>query len=128
MVPSNGLQTLLTDQMDELPYVGQWHAFEVGDEMTVSWSSEDIRCAFYVFKLPRCWRRWMVLRDPIEVDGHKQHIALAVIPMGWISAVIICQHIHKNILLGARLPVKHQLRRGHRPPHDEKGFVESYWQ
>eukprot|EP00971_Amphidinium_carterae_P013797 271801-Amphidinium_carterae.1 len=53
--------------------------------------------------------------------------------MGWVSAVTVCQHIHRNILrshppIGAGLPVSRELKRGHRPPHDEKGFLCSYWQ
>eukprot|EP00971_Amphidinium_carterae_P068823 1362717-Amphidinium_carterae.1 len=59
------------------------------------------------------------------LKGRLQHIAVAVIPMGWISAVTVCQHIHRNILrarppVGAGLPSSRELRRGHRPPHDDQ--------
>ena len=36
-----------------LPYFGQWLGLELLSDELVLWAAEDLRCAFYMFSLPR---------------------------------------------------------------------------
>ena len=41
--------------------------------------------------------------QPVASDGSRLvWLALAVIPMGWLSAVSVIQHLHRNIISSAR--------------------------
>lgn len=55
-----------------------------------------------MFALPGGWRRWMALSRPIiDSEGRELWVAVAVLPMGWLSAVGVIQHVHRRILLPA---------------------------
>eukprot|EP00971_Amphidinium_carterae_P348765 6490663-Amphidinium_carterae.4 len=56
MVPQNQLQETVDVGLDELPYFGQWIPIELENDQSLVWSSEDIRCAFYIFRMPQPWR------------------------------------------------------------------------
>eukprot|EP00972_Heterocapsa_arctica_P096243 14199636-Heterocapsa_arctica.AAC.1 len=73
-------------------------------------SGEDMQGCFHVFRLPAVWRKWFALTKPIHRPGPGGHLetvwlTVAVVPMGWLSAVGIVQHIHRrlcgNVLPGA---------------------------
>jgi hypothetical protein len=71
-------------------------------------SSSDRQCFFYIFSLDECWAKAMTLKGrwPREWFAHAlahirgTHVRLAVkgVPMGWLSAVGVCQHAHRNLL------------------------------
>eukprot|EP00973_Karenia_brevis_P049005 6796361-Karenia_brevis.AAC.1 len=59
---------------------------------TLRWSAADLKCCFYVFRLPPVWRRWMVFERPVPrsvlgLTGDEEiWLCSLVVPMGWISA------------------------------------------
>ena len=70
-------------------------------------SSSDRKCFFYLFRLPPIWKRAMTLegRFPLSLHtGRREHrntlsrYAICAVPMGWVSAVGLCQHAHRRIL------------------------------
>ena len=67
-------------------------------------STDDQWGAFYVFRLPPCWRAFMTFQIPIP--GHLigstselAYVAAAVIPMGWIDAVPLFQHLQRQLAI-----------------------------
>ena len=129
-IPSNKQQTAIKGDIEQMPVGGEWLHIALETDEIVLWSSDDIQGCFHVFSLPPSWRRWMILSKPIRVAtpgisrvstsednlchpcaasgtmGHGQFrevwLALAVIPMGWLSAVGVIQHLHRNIISRAR--------------------------
>ena len=119
--------------VEQMPVGGEWlHSALQSDEI-VFWSSDDIHGCFHIFSLPPAWRRWMILSKPIRValpagkvrvlassdqlsrgGNAPQHVvsdgsrliwlAPAVIPMGWLSAVRVTQHLRRNIISYGRFP------------------------
>ena len=128
-IPSNKQQTAIKGDIEQMPG-GEWLHIALETDEIVLWSSDDIQGCFHVFSLPPSWRRWMILSKPIRVatpgsprvstcednlchscaaSGTMGHVyfrevwlALAVIPMGWLSAVGVIQHLHRNIISRAR--------------------------
>ena len=120
--PSNWIQHIIEGDMPMLPYAGQWHAVVLRSGEVLLISSEDLRCCFYVFRLPKPWHRWMALSKPIRrslvgLEGDEPiYLASCVVPMGWISATGVIQHIHRLMLRQpiprmSELPASDELRR-----------------
>ena len=71
-------------------------------------SSSDRQCFFYVFPKPSVWRAGMALcgswprelfpSAPAEITTDLVRVAIRALPMGWLSAVGICHHAHRNLL------------------------------
>jgi len=139
MVPSNELQVPITADTGTLPHFGQWRGLELLPDEILIWSSEDINCAFYVFKVPRAWQAWFALGWPIsgrllgEDTDELRYLALGVIPMGWLSAVGICQKLLRTLAMraqpgGAGLPVEAELRKDRRLPVNQYQRVVDFFQ
>jgi len=139
MVPSNELQVPMTADTGTLPHFGQWKGLELLPDEILIWSSEDINCAFYVFKIPPAWLPWFALGWPIS--GRKlgldtdelRYLALRVIPMGWLSAVGICQKLLRTLVMreqpgGAGLPTSAELRKDRRLPVSQNQRVIDFFQ
>ena len=114
-IPSNKQQIAIIGDIEQMPVGGEWLHIALETDEIVLWSSDDIQGCFHVFSLPPAWRRWMILSKPIRVatpasprvlscednvchsgaaSGTMGHVGfrqvwlvLAVIPMGWLSAV-----------------------------------------
>ena len=74
------------------------------DEILLT-SSEDIKCFFYLFQVPRPWRRFMGFGKPLPREllddsfgDSKCFLVSRVLPMGWLNSVAIAQHIHRNVV------------------------------
>lgn len=68
-------------------------------------SSEDIRCFFYLFRLPVEWNGFLAFSRPVPPDlvpgGEPKetcYLCSRVLPMGYVSSVAIAQHIHRNVV------------------------------
>ena len=124
LVPGNSYQRLLTDSLGTLSPAASWTSIHVPESYVLLWSSDDIKGAFYIFRLPRAWRPFMAFEK--QVPGHilgPQHahsemvyICSAVIPMGWINAVSLFQHLMRNLTfcdepMGAAIPGDIEWRR-----------------
>ena len=97
---------MITGDTDRLPHIAQFcnvilHENEVG-----LWSKEDLKAAFYIFKLPEAWWKWFTFSKQVRgsVVGRPEafvYLCCRVIPMGWVSAVGVMQHIHRVLLLAS---------------------------
>ena len=139
MVPSNELQIPIIADTATLPHFGQWMGLELLDDEILTWSSEDINCAFYVFRIPAVWNPWFALGWPISgrllgLDTDEElYLSLAVIPMGWCSAVGICQKLLRTLVmrtqpLGGGLPAESEVRKDRRLPADKYQRVMEFHQ
>ena len=104
VIPANWMQWTIEGDMGLLPNSSQWHGLVPRSGEVLTLSAEDLQCAFYVFRLPKVWRRWFAFEMPVPRQvvglpgaGHI-HVTSAVVPMGWISATGVIQHIHRRLL------------------------------
>ena len=122
LVPSNELQDVMEGDVGTLPHFCQWSGIELDMDEILICGSEDISCAFYVFALPDQWCPYFVVDWPLDPQlwggegTEPQYLALAVIPMGWSSAVNVCQRCLRGVGLmpagrGANLPADKELRK-----------------
>lgn len=108
MVPSNSYQLLMRGDLNTLASSSSWGSLVLPPGHTLLWSSDDQKGAFYAWRLPPQWRPYMTFKWPVpgslvgrpEVD--RIHVCSAVIPMGWISAVSLFQHLHRQLGLADR--------------------------
>ena len=130
-IPSNKQQTVIKGDIEQMPVGGEWLHIALETYEIVLWSSDDIQGCFHVLSQPPAWRRWMILSKPIRLampaggagvltsndqvsrggnatqpvvsdSSRLVWLALAVIPMGWLSAVGVIQHLHRNIISSGR--------------------------
>eukprot|EP00971_Amphidinium_carterae_P346582 6488142-Amphidinium_carterae.1 len=71
----------------------------------MSW--DDLKAAFYVFRLPSQWKRLFTFAAEFSssdfgLDGPVRPVWLGAvaIPMGWRNAVGVVQYLHRRLLLG----------------------------
>eukprot|EP00435_Cladocopium_sp_Y103_P030320 s1304_g7.t1 len=94
---------------------------EDSDEMLIS--GDDLTAAFYLFRLPRAFCEYLVLRKPVRKSIFEPGqsgttlVGLTVLPMGWASAVAVMQNAHRQLALrsdlrmGAGLLAKAEIRK-----------------
>ena len=94
---------------------------------------------FYIFRLRDEWLKYFVFGEPLSgayfgLDPTRlYHLAARVPPMGWVSAVGVCQHLHRQLLktaspLGAGLPPPCELRKDRVLPGGSTQVGMSWWQ
>ena len=106
--PSNALQRMIFGDLDQLPTSAQWSAMQLEEFQILLMSSSDRQCFFYIFSLDECWAKAMTLKGrwprewfahvPAHIQGTKVRLAVRGVPMGWLSTVGVCQHVHRNLL------------------------------
>ncbi len=74
-----------------------------GEQLVVS--SEDVKCFFYIFRLPEQWKKYMAFNRPLppslcprEGKAQRYYLCSLVLPMGFKNSVSIAQHIHRNVI------------------------------
>lgn len=78
-------------------------AVEEGQQLLIS--GDDLTSAFYLFRLPEEWSKFMVLEKPVKKSLFEEgksgltYVGLTVLPMGWSSAVAVMQSAHRQIAL-----------------------------
>ena len=107
--------------MDSLPMCNTWHALMLERNEVVLVSSDDLKCAFYIFRLPLSWAPYLCFSEVMtraelyglgcERADEKVCLALIVAPMGWNSATAVVQHVHRHLARLAGLPRSLEVRR-----------------
>ena len=139
LIPSNELQRVICGDVATLPYIGSWGAAQICAHEVLLWSSEDIRCMFYIFRLPDVWKPYLAFGEALDgshfglAPGELWHLCSLCPPMGWISAVGVCQHLHRRLLLastsrGAGLPPLREARKDRPFPGSGDHPQVSWWQ
>ena len=109
----------IVGDMALLPMTNSWHMIFLENGQVVLLSSEDMKCAFYLFSLPESWLPYLcfskkVSRRHAGLEGPPDElvvIALRVVPMGWNSATGLIQHAHRQLCKIAGLPSACEIRR-----------------
>ena len=88
-----------------LPSINQMGAPYLHDDDFMLASSDDLRCFFYLFKVPQAWTKFMgfgrqVPRSLIPPGGgdKRWYLAGTVLPMGYLNSVGIAQYIHRTVI------------------------------
>ena len=76
-------------------------SLDIDEDLLIS--SEDVRCFFYIFKVPVSWHRFMAFNRPLpkslcEGKSGTCYLAATVLPMGFKNSVSIAQHVHRYVL------------------------------
>ena len=103
LVPTNRLCRSLGGDITTLPSWAGMSPYILGEDEVVVMSSEDVRCFFYLFSIPRSW--WPYMCFGKEVPGSLWpkgeqgpfFLCSRVLPMGFINSVSIAQHVHRRI-------------------------------
>ena len=115
----NAVLKRIEGDMSLLPLTNSWHVLMLEHGQVVLLSSEDMKCAFYLFRLPDSWLPWLCFslpatRGALGLDGDATElmdIALAVVPTGWDSATGVVQHVHRSLCKFAGFPAGLEVRR-----------------
>jgi len=106
--PWNRVSRSLDGDVCTLPAVTQLASLYLHDEDVLVTSSEDLRCFFYLFRVPPSWTKFMAFGKeaprslvPDGKEHKKWYLASRVLPMGYLNSVGIAQHIHRAVVLKA---------------------------
>ena len=103
LVPVNRVCRSIDGDVGTLPsWAGMSPLCLMPDENLVV-SSEDVRCFFYIFRIPQSWHKYMAFNRPLphSLAGPKAgtwYPCSAVLPMGFKNSVSLAQHIHRCIV------------------------------
>ena len=130
LIPLNELCHGAEGDLATLPMIGQISSLHILLHERLFWSSEDLRCMFYLFRIPNQWTSLMCFNKSFK----GQFLGSRVLGMGWTSSVAIAQHVRRQMLLqsppsGAGLPSSREWRRDRAMPPKDKatpGCV-GYW-
>ena len=114
---SNSTQRQLEGGCKSLPSITAWQSMIIDEGEEVTLFQSDMSSAFYLFKLPGCWKGHLafnVISPGNQVGGLSEEphaLCCAVIPMGWLNSVGIMQEMAENLLLHQSIPAQLQVRR-----------------
>ena len=102
--PLNALCFGLQADTGTLPAITSMGGFFLQEDELLCLSSEDIRCFFYFFKVPRNWIPLLAFARaaPSSLTTHlgedTGYLCARVLPMGFVNSVGIAQHVHRNVI------------------------------
>ena len=103
LVPLNKLCRPITGDVSTLPSWPHMNAFQIQADETLLVSSEDVRCFFYLFRVPKSWTPYLAFarRVPQKFCGGRAeacYLTSLVLPMGFCNSVSLAQHIHRVVV------------------------------
>lgn len=106
--PWNSISRPLAGDIATLPMVTNMGALHLHDHQVIVTSSEDLRCFFYLFKVPPGWEKYMAFGRKVPQclvpPGSSElnwYLTAQVLPMGYLNSVGIAQHIHRRVIARA---------------------------
>ena len=103
LVPTNKLCRGLGGDISTLPSWAGMSPYILEDGQVIIMSSEDIRCFFYLFSIPRSWWGYMCFAREVpeslwpSSETGPFFLCSRVLPMGFLNSVSIAQHVHRRI-------------------------------
>ena len=138
MTPSNAYQVLMRGDLQTLSSAANWASIVLPEDHCLLWSSDDQKGAFYAWRLPVAWRGLMAFRWPVPgsmlgCSSEWVYVCSAVIPMGWLNAVSLFQHLHRQLgferpPLGAGFEEGQEWRRDRATPQSSKQLATQWVQ
>eukprot|EP00438_Fugacium_kawagutii_P017079 Skav213874 [mRNA] locus=scaffold2374:77699:81990:+ [translate_table: standard] len=117
LVPSNALFADLRGDIGALPNATAWMSLTIAQGEQLFLSQGDMQSAFYLFKMPSCWRPYFCFNYRIQGAAIGQsgdswfRPSCAVLPMGWCASVGIMQMIAREVLLTHKLPYQLEIKK-----------------
>eukprot|EP00435_Cladocopium_sp_Y103_P018713 s557_g4.t1 len=117
LIPTNSVFKQIQGGTAELPSICQYLSLVVQNNENMVFYQSDMSCAFYLFRIPKCWSRMMVFNikfssKQLGLPGDQWYRpGCAVIPMGWSSAVAVMQELAERLTVLGKLPAEHRIRR-----------------
>ncbi len=106
LIPLNSICESLAGDVNSLPGWSLMNPFFMQPTEELLISSEDVRCFFYVMRVPDCWVKYLGFNKivpphvlPESLVGREVYLAARVLPMGFLNSVSLAQHVHRNLVL-----------------------------
>eukprot|EP00438_Fugacium_kawagutii_P023236 Skav223681 [mRNA] locus=scaffold3470:134573:139091:+ [translate_table: standard] len=113
LTPCNAICKSMDGDVATLPSWSNMHALQLHPDEDLVVSSEDVRCFFYIFKVPPQWFPFLAFNRLaprcVCPDDGRYYLCSAVLPMGFKNSVSLAQHVHrvivKRALAASNLPI-----------------------
>ena len=136
LIPLNTICQSLEGDVATLPSWSGMTGFHLMPTEDLVVSSEDVRCFFYIFRVPEEWHQFLCFNRPVPADmcpnvNEKYYLSSLVLPMGFKNSVSIAQHVHRYIVRQAfqhsqvALHGEHEIRKD-RPLSNQKTLFRVY--
>ena len=103
--PINNNSLALEGDTPTLPSVTSLGNLWLDESQSLCVCSEDIRCFFYLFRVPQAWIPHLGFGlvapqeiTPKDFGGEKGYLCSVVLPMGYLNSVGIAQHVHRVVV------------------------------
>lgn len=110
LIPLNKIVRGVDGDIATLPSWSSMTPLFLNEDQNLLVSSEDVRCFFYIFRVPPEWRRFMAFNRPLpkslwpkDSSDEEYFLCADVLPMGFKNSLSIAQNIHRNIASWAGL-------------------------
>ena len=118
LIPINRALDIIMGDIAELPSASSWQQLVLVEGDTISISQADMASAFYLFRIPPAWQRYLcfnfrLTRKQAGLSGAGfVYPACRVLPMGWSSSVGVMQMASRELIRLAHLSSSDELRKG----------------
>ena len=106
LIPLNSICYGIEGDVGTLPSWSMMNPLMLQPSEALVVSSEDVRCFFYVMRVPVCWHKYLAFNKvvpdsalPPDLVGQEVYLASRVLPMGFVNSVSLAQHVHRNLAL-----------------------------
>ena len=102
--PINRAMRIIQGDIGQLPSPIAWTQIHLGEGETIEVSQADMSSAFYLFRLPRQWLKFLAFNSRFKghelgLDPAEEYVpACCVLPMGWSSSVGVMQMISRELI------------------------------
>ena len=138
LTPANLCQKSIAGDVDKMAGATSWLNLVLVEGEVLLISGDDIVCSFYLFELPASWSPFFAFGRPVPrrvLHGAGEDpvwVSMNVLPMGWLSAVGLMQHAHRNIMLwpgpaGGNLSPEAETRRDRPQPLSQSEARAASW-
>lgn len=130
LVGSNATMRQFSGAVRNLPAITSWMSTVVSEEETIRFWQSDMSNAFYLFRVPDQWKKYLSF-NYIETRWNEKRgiyepmaLSCQVLPMGWLSSVSIMQEISERILHSKQLDPEAQIVRNKPIPPWMVGIIK----
>ena len=106
LIPLNCICRGLEGDVGTLPSWSGMNAFHMMPTDDLLISSEDVRCFFYIFRVPSNWHPFLAFNRLVSpgvcgVNEGRHYLCSTVLPMGFRNSVALAQHVHRVVVQNA---------------------------
>ena len=103
LIPLNNICKGLAGDVSTLPSWANMSSLHLMPHQDLVVSSEDVRCFFYIFRVPPEWHRFLAFNRPVgpRLRGPPKgnyFLASLVLPMGFKNSVSLAQQVHRVVV------------------------------